>query len=137
MTDGLDRDELIGLLDQLGDGDDQTALSAARALHAKVAASGQTWDDLLTGPAAEADAPVPADEVEDDVVVDETLPVADGTPPDDAESLRLIDRLLASATISEDLRAELTDYKADIEAGEFGADDRRYLRALARRLAKS
>jgi len=134
MTDGMDRDELIKLLEQLGDESDQTVLSAARAIHATVAASGQTWDDLLAAPSAAAGEPALSDERED--AADDAQPIAAGPLPDNAESLRLIARLLDSAGTSEELRAELTAYKADIEAGEFADDDRRYLRALYRRLKK-
>lgn len=134
MTDGMDRDELIKLLEQLGDESDQTVLSAARAIHAKVAASGQTWDDLLAGPTAAADVPELPDERDD--AVDDAAPIASGPLPDNEESLRLIARLLDSANTSEELRAELSAYKADIEAGEFADGDRRYLRALYRRLKK-
>ncbi len=134
MTDGMDRDELIKLLEQLGDESDQTVLSAARAIHAKVASSGQTWDALLATPSAAATAPELPEQNDD--VVDDGAPIAAGPLPDNAESLRLIARLLDSADTSEDLRAELAAYKADVEAGEFADDDRRYLRALYRRLKK-
>lgn len=134
MTDGMDRDELIRLLEQLGDESDQTVLSAARAIHAKVAASGQAWDELLASPSAATAVPELADE--GDATPDDGAPIAAGPLPDDVESLRLIDRLLDSANTSEELRTELTAYKADIEAGEFADDDRRYLRALYRRLKK-
>lgn len=134
MTDGMDRDELIRLLGQLGDESDQTVLSAARAIHAKVTASGQTWDDLLASPSVAATVPELSDKGDDPI--DDGAPIAAGPLPDNAESLRLIARLLDSADTSEDLRTELTAYKADIEAGEFADDDRRYLRALYRRLKK-
>lgn len=134
MTDGMDRDELIKLLEQLGDESDQTVLSAARAIHATVAASGQTWDDLLVDQSIAPAAPELSDER--DSPVEDTAAVSTGPLPDNAESLRLIDRLLDSADTSEGLRAELADYKADIEAGEFSDEDRRYLRALYRRLKK-
>ncbi len=134
MTDGMDRDELIKLLGQLGDEGDQTVLSAARAIHAKVAASGQTWDDLLATPSAAVAVPELSDKGDD--TIDDGAPIAAGPLPDNSESLRLIDRLLDSANASEDLRVELAAYKADIEAGEFADDDRRYLRALYRRLKK-
>lgn len=133
MTDGMDRDELIGLLGQLGDDNDQTVLAAARAVHAKVAESGQSWDALLVRPApANDDEPAVDADAEDPEAV-----VATGPVPDDAEALRLIERLLATSGISEELRGELDDYKADLAAGEFGDADRRYLRALHQRLVKS
>ena len=53
-----------------------------------------------------------------------------------AESLTLIDKLLAKSGISQDLREELKGYKADIAEGDFGDGDRRYLRAINARLSK-
>lgn len=54
----------------------------------------------------------------------------------DAESLALIGQLLARRDVSQELRDELDGYKADIAAGEFTDADRRYLRAMHRRLSK-
>jgi len=149
MTDGLDRDELIGLLGRLGDESDEAALAAARAIHGKVTSTGHTWDDLLVGHAVEVEEPEPVAEVDveeeereeeaeaDEVATDgDAAPAAAGPAPNDAESLRLINRLLDSGTISDELREELGDYKADIEAGDFADEDRKYLRALYRRLKK-
>lgn len=138
MTDGMDRDELIGLLGQLGDESDQTVLAAARAIHAKVTVAEQSWDDLLARPVA-ADAHQSAGNENEDEDEDEATlsPLAASSLPDDAESLRLIERMLDMKDVSEMLRGELGDYKADIAAGEFADDDRRYLRALYQRLAKS
>jgi len=134
MTDGMDRDELIKLLEQLGDESDQTVLSAARAIHATVAASGETWNTLLVDQSSAPDIPELSEEP--DTAVENPAPDASGPLPDNTESLRLIDRLLDSPDTSEELRIELADYKADIEAGEFSDEDRRYLRALYRRLKK-
>lgn len=47
MTELLDRDELIGLLNRLGSEDDEEALRAARQAHAQIAAAGASWADLL------------------------------------------------------------------------------------------
>lgn len=136
MMDGVDRNELIGLLDQLGDENDPTVLAAARAIHAKVTAAHGSWEDLLvrSSPEEATEQPSPAADGDDDA---DLPPPANGPFPDDAESLRLIARLLATAEVSADLRDELEGYKADIAAGDFGDDDRRYLRALYQRLAKS
>ncbi len=54
----------------------------------------------------------------------------------DADSLALIDELLVKPGISEDLRKDLENYKADIAAGEFREADRRYVRAVHQRLSK-
>ena len=55
MSDGLDRDELISLLETLGSENDEEALAAARVLHGKVSAAGVTWDELLAVPSDEAE----------------------------------------------------------------------------------
>ena len=47
MENTPDRDNVIELLEQLGEPDDVQALSAARNLHGIISGSGLTWDDLL------------------------------------------------------------------------------------------
>lgn len=115
---GEDRAALIELLDRLGSGDDATVLEAARALHRKTAELGLSWDDLIS--------------------LDEAEPVADEaeatTPGLDAdETTRLIDRLLRKG-VSDSLREDLTDMKRQLAEGSLDQEDRRYLRALAKRL---
>ena len=53
-----------------------------------------------------------------------------------AESIALIDQLLAKSHVSSDLREELEGYKSDIAEGEFEERDRRYIRAVHKRLSK-
>lgn len=121
-----DRDRLIEALDRLGDPDDTTALAAAREIAGAMTEGGLDWDDVLALP------------VEDEIAGDEAVmadaqvaPVAVG---DNAEALKTIERLLARPGLFEGTRQELTGYRDDIVSGEFGADDRRYLAALAARL---
>jgi hypothetical protein len=120
MTD-VDRAALIELLNRLGSDDDATVLEAARGLHRMVAESGLSWDDLLR-----------LDRVEGEPEVDDS-PVVKMASPDDAETARLIERLLRKG-ISGDLREDLTEMKRQLSEGSLEADDRRYLRALAQRL---
>ena len=47
MTEPLNRDEIIALLERLGRGDDADVLAAARALHAAVTNAGTAWAELL------------------------------------------------------------------------------------------
>ncbi len=188
MTETLRRDEFIAILNRLGSDEDEEALQAARQAHARISASGMSWEELLVPdePAAENDEPAvepaeeptaepveeppeepadeppeePADEsdetgdreleaVEDEAVEDESPAEragAEGTEKDaeslakragkDTESLALIGELLARSNISEELRAELEDYKTDIAENEFTEPDRRYLRAIRKRLSK-
>ncbi len=127
MTEPLNREEIIALLEQLGDQDDAAVLEAAHRLHASVTESGTTWDQLL----------VPEDDGTDDEAdaapVSETAaaPAGEG----EGEVLALIDKLLARPGITEDFRHEMEGYKADIADGTFSDDDRKYLRALDRRLS--
>ncbi len=126
MTDGLMRDDLIELLERLGSDSDEDALAAARELHTRVSAAGVHWDDLLvpdTGEPAEPEASASEPEA----------PAA--TADDKANSLALIDKMLARPGISEDFRGELEDYKTDIAKGEFEDRDHRYIRALYERLS--
>jgi hypothetical protein len=137
MTEPLSRDDVIGLLKRLGSDRDEEVLEAAREVHARVTAAGTSWDELLrpdeaaTGEAEGAEA---AELAEEAAAPGAEAPVAPGTR--DAESLALIDKLLARSDISGDLREELEGYKADIAAGEFEDRDHRYLRAVHQRLSK-
>ena len=133
MTDRLNRDELIELLDGLSGEDDAAVLEAAREAHARVAAAGLGWNDLLVPdePAEEDDA-----EFEEEGAEEEGDEAAGEDAGTDAESLALIDKLLARKGISEELREELEGYKEDIAEGEFNAADRKYLKAMHQRLSK-
>lgn len=144
MTEPLERDALIGLLKKLGGDEDEEVLTAARAVHARIAAAGMDWEDLLVPDREEADE---EDTDEGEAEADrepEAEEEPDGEPDEppgeqakkNAESLKLIDKLLARSGISAELREELKGYKADIAEGEFTERDRRYLRALAERLVK-
>ncbi|MGE0254028.1 MAG: hypothetical protein AB7N54_16495 [Alphaproteobacteria bacterium] len=121
-----DRDRLIEALDRLGDPDDATALAAAREAASAMKDADLDWDDVLTLPRDEEDA---GDMAETGEGV--AAPVAVG---DNAEALSTIERLLARPGLFEGTREELLGYRADIAAGEFDAEDRRYLAALAARL---
>ncbi len=165
MTEPLNRDDVIGLLKRLGSDRDEDALKAARQVHVLITAAGMTWEELLVPDKAAADSDDGEDsddsdaaedhdlededdaaedhdlEDEDDAAEDHDLADEDAEPPvvkskKNAESLALIDKLLAKSGISEDFREELTDYKTDIAESEFGDADRRYLRALYKRLSK-
>ncbi len=136
MSDGLDRDELISLLETLGSENDEEALAAARVLHGKVSAAGVTWDALL---AERSGGPEDESEEEEAGLDLGDLGDLDKLPGDsaakNAESLKLIGKLLAKSDISEDLRRELEDYKTDIAENDFSDSDHRYLRALCKRLS--
>ena len=132
----LDRPAIVELLGRLGEDNEQTVVQAARELHAKVAQSGLTWDDLLR-PESEiggADAErqdVAADASSD---ADPSSATAGHLSADKAEAARIIDRLLARKNLSSTLREDLADLKTSIVDGTFDATDSRYIRALAKRL---
>jgi hypothetical protein len=123
MTDP-DRAALIELLDRLGSSDDATVLAAARALHRKAAESGLSWDELLR---------LDQDDHETAADASDESQEAPHVSPDAAETARLIDRLLRKG-VSDTLREDLTDMKRQLADGDLDQEDRRYLRALAKRL---
>lgn len=134
MTGRLDREELISLLETLGSDNDEEALAAARVLDTKVTAAGTEWSSLLA-PDIGADSEDSSGAGYDlgDVGNLDELP-ADAAAKN-AESLALIEKLLAKADNSDEFRQELEGYRADIAAGEFTDGDHRYLRALCKRLS--
>ncbi len=131
----LDRPGIIDLLGRLGAENDAAVLEAARELHRKVSESGSSWDELLrpdfdtAGVDGERD-DAPLDEADEKPVEQEGELSAAGK----AEALRLIDRLLARKNLSSTLRGDLAELKRGIADGSFDAMDRRYVRALAKRL---
>ena len=132
MSEELDRENLIGLLEKLGAELDEDVLSAARVISAQVAASGQTWDRLLTEPEmpeADWDAPKEADE--------EAPASPEEAAAGDREALSLIAKLLAKPDLYAETRQELEGYKEDIAEGEFTGADRKYLRSLHARIKKA
>ena len=150
----LNRERIIELLDRLGAEDDAEVVEAARTLHKEVTEAGLGWDALLTPEDYQDPAFDDADEDEDE---DEAEGEAEGEDeaedePEvevdaealaekvhdarDAESLALIERMLARRQLAEATRDELTGYKEDIADGEFDEADRKYVRALHGRLSK-
>ena len=56
MTEPLDRNDIISLLNGLGSDRDEDVLEAARQVHARIAAAGMAWEDLLVPDQADEDA---------------------------------------------------------------------------------
>ena len=131
MSEELDRDNLIGLLEKLGSEGDEDVLSAARAISVQVSESGQSWDELLAEPELQDEEWDAAEEVDED---DSTS--SEESAAGDREGLSLIAKLLSKPGLYEGTRQELEDYKEDIAAGEFTGADRKYLRVLHKRVAK-
>ena len=144
MTEPLERDHVIALLKSLGSDRDEEVLKAARQVHAQVTAAGMTWEDLLVPEVSEDGGADVEDqdaeqETEQDTEQDTETEAPEApaeTAKDDADSLALIDELLAKSGLSEAMREELETYKSDIAEGEFNEADRRYIRAVHERLSK-
>ncbi len=152
MTDPIPREDVIELLNRLGSDRDEDVLEAAREVHTRIAAANMNWDQLLVPDQADDDDESDDDESEDseDSEDSDDSDAIEAPDPDDeeatepagapdaknAESLALIDKLLAMRGISTDLREELKSYKTDIADGEFETRDHRYLRAVHARLSK-
>jgi len=144
---GVDRDDLIDLLEQLGSAGDAEVLAAARELHRRVSEADLTWDDLLAWPDEDEDEDEEGfesepEEDEEAAAEDEgEPPIAARRPaagaPADIRNLgdeALIDRILGECDLSSETRRDLLDLKADIGRGEFTDMDRSYIRALYERL---
>lgn len=137
MTEPLDRGEVIRLLNQLGSDQDGDVLEAARDLHAQITAAEVDWDTLLM-----PDEPVTASDTDETVAADHTASESTDAAPstgkigNDADTLALIEKLLADPDRSEVLREELEEYKADIANGDFVAKDHKYVSDLYERLTK-
>lgn len=147
----LDRQTLIDLLNRFDDTDDAAVAAAAREAQQALTEAGLSWDDVLVPADVEADdedededegeyEEYEADDEVDDADDDDAGGDADNVIPISAgearEDLALIDRILRDHDVSEDTREELEGYREDIEAGEFTASDRNYLKALKKRLSK-
>ena len=152
MTKGLQRDEMIELLKRLGSAQDEDVLQAAREAHAQISAAGVSWEDLLVPDGASPDdVDDRAPDIEDRAPPPKATPKPIRRKPprrvrteppveqdgEHADSLALIDELLARRDISKHVRRELKDYKDDIDEGEFSTRDRRYILSLHKRLSKN
>ncbi len=135
MTEPLKRDTIIALLNRLESDQDEVVLEAARQVHAQITLAGMTWEDLLV-PEVTADEGDPAESQDKEDETPKPPAKTAKTAKMDADSLALIDKLLARKGISEDLREELENYKTDLAEGVFEEADRRYLRAVHKRLSK-
>ena len=138
MTEPLDRNKVIELLNRLGSERDEELVDAARQLHADVTAAGMGWEDLLVpdGPqndeekhGTEEDTDTEPAPIEKAAKTETPQPAADASG-DAGDTRAMIDELLARTDISETLREELEDYKTD----EIEAADARYVQAVHARL---
>ena len=71
MSDTLERDNVIDLLNRLGSEQDEDVLAAARALHSQITRAGMDWQDLLVGDEGAAPSAPDIDDDTDDEDEDE------------------------------------------------------------------
>ena len=146
MSDTLERDNVIDLLDRLGSEQDEDVLAAARALHSQITRAGMDWQDLLVGDEGAAPS---APDIDDDTDDEDEYDTGDTDDEDDtpepavnftrdeSKTPALIDKLLARKGNSEEFREELEEYKSDLANGDFEPSDHRYIQALHARLSKT
>ena len=111
VYDSPTRDGILHLLHRLDRPEDEAVLAAARELTAKVKSLDADWDSLLVD--ARAAAPVPVS----------------------GDTAAVLRALLGRADLLADTRDDLEGFKADLEAGRLGDEDRRYIHALQERLS--
>ena len=146
MSELLERDKVIDLLDRLGSEQDEDVLAAARALHSQITRAGVGWQDLLVGDEGAAQSAPDVDDDTDDEEEfvrgdtddgDDTPQPAANFSHDESKTPVLIDKLLARGGNSEMLREELEEYKSDLANGDFEPSDHRYIQALYARLSQT
>ena len=164
MSEPLDRNQIIELLNDLGKEQDEDVLSAARSLNSRVTKSGLSWDDLLVADQSEVeeetqdgeivdsvegsnnetnkDSEVPDDPIEQIVeqIEESSEPEPSDTTEinvDETQTLSLIEELLAADRFSSDLHEELEDYRTEIADGTFNPRDHQYIHHLYARLTKT
>ena len=160
MSEPLDRNQIIELLNDLGRVQDEDVLSAARSLNSRVIKSGLSWDDLLVTDQSEVKEETQDGEVVDSVegvnnetnkgseVPDDPIEkIEESSPPeasdtaeihiDETQTLSLIEELLGADRFSSDLHEELEEYKTEIADGTFNPRDHQYIHHLYARLTKT
>lgn len=157
MNENVDRVELAAILERLGAGDDAEVLSAAREAHAKISTAGISWMDLLDQGHRDDHAAWDEDSLADGTgetesddepsdTGDDTTDMSEQTESggssasrggSNADTLRLLDRLLVHEKNDPYFCTELEGYKQDIANGVFDDRDRTYVRDLYDRLRKS
>ena len=132
---GNEREALLARLERLGGGDDADVLAAAREIAAQVAEQDLDWDELIEpedppGTDFAEDGPDEPEEDGGDADAEgEPLPEGDGS-----EEMALLDKLIARRTLAKETREELREMRGAAAEGGLDPMDRRYVRALAKRL---
>ena len=160
MSEYLNRNQIIELLNNLSKEHDKDVLSAARSLNNRVTKSGLSWDDLLVADQSEVeeegqgrqngdrvnwlhsetnnDPEFPDDPIERVETSRHPEPSDSArNSVDDKQTLPLIERLLADDRFSSELHEELEEYKIEIADGKFEPRDHQYVHHLYARLTKT
>ena len=160
MSEPLDRQKIIELLNDLGKEQDEDVLSAARSLNSRITKSGLSWDDLLVADQSEVEEETQDKEIVDSVeglnnetnkgseVPDDPIErIEESSQPepsdsaeisvDETQTLTLIKELLAADRFSSDLHEELEEYITEIADGTFNPRDHQYIHHLYARLTKT
>jgi len=116
----FDRPALLAALHQIASDDADEALAGARAALHVVTDAGLTWENVIVLVPGEESAPAPAP-----------------LPADAGDDAALVAALLARSDLSEETRKELTEFQQELAGGALSEMDRRYIRALAQRLASA
>lgn len=128
---------LLERLERLSAADDAEVLQAARELAARISDSGLDWDELIMPEdppendftTADYDGEEDGDYGEDGVE-EEALLEGDGS-----DEMQLLQKLLERKGLSRALKEELREIRQEATTEGLSDMDRRYLRALATRLA--
>ena len=160
MSEPLDRQQVIELLNDLGKAQDEDVLSAARSLNSRITNSGLSWGDLLVADQSGVEEVTQDKEIVDSVeglnnetnkgsvVPDDPVErIEESSQPEPSESaeisvdetqtLTLIKELLAADRFSSDLHEELEEYITEIADGTFNPSDHQYIHHLYARLTKN
>ena len=160
MSESLNRNQIIELLNNLSKEHDEDVLLAARSLNRRVTKSGLSWDDLLVADQSEVEEERQGRQNEDSVDwlhnetnSDTEFPgdpierIEESSHPepsdftensvDETQTLPLIEKLLADDRFSPDLHEELEEYKTEITDGTFNSRDHQYVHHLYTRLTKT
>jgi hypothetical protein len=160
MSESLDRNQIIELLNDLGKEQDGDVLLAARSLNRRVTKSGLSWDNLLVADQSEVEEERQGrqdgdsiDRLHNETSSDTEFPgdlierIEESSHPepsdfaensvDETQTLPLIEKLLADDRFSPDLHEELEEYKTEITDGTFNSRDHQYVHHLYTRLTKT
>lgn len=129
------REQLIELLRGLDSDDPDVVIDHARRASALVESAGLDWSEVVAAPRAGRDVFTP-DFDHGDFDLDEEDGDSASPPLDTADDSvgRTLRRLLDLDVLSDETRADIEGFAADLAAGNLDEQDRRYVQALAARL---